>query len=136
MLGLTKRLELLFRTVFALPSASMIGLDCRSSCSGPNLPSSISPLATSARNCSVSFVSSVFPAPDSPLPPRSNFRPRVSHGRASHGCRGNAHLMTTDWLLPSRTMLTKALLARPYTCGGIVVPTGASKYFCSATRRR
>ena len=85
---ITKRDELSFRTVLALPAlcvshkanaqelvpnASRIGLDSRMSCStrlvffffsGPRF---LIPPVFKARYCSINLVASVFPAPDSPL---------------------------------------------------------------------
>jgi hypothetical protein len=58
---LTKRLELSFLNVFALPKASRIGLVCRISYSMPLPP------PRAARYCMAIFAVSVFPAPLSPL---------------------------------------------------------------------
>ena len=55
--------ELLFRSVFALPNASRIGLLMRMRSSGPTVD--VLP-AISAMYCRHCFVHSVLPAPDSP----------------------------------------------------------------------
>ena len=62
-----KRLELLFRSVFALPKASVTGFDLRimrSTSSSTPLPAASADAA--ARCCSINFMASVLPAPDSP----------------------------------------------------------------------
>ena len=89
---LPKREELLLRVVLALPKASISGLLLSTCCSrlsvfSPSLaPAICARPDASARNCSTSFMVSVFPAPLSPL-------------------------MTTAWSLKSAMRLAYALSA-------------------------
>lgn len=75
--ALTKREELLFLVVLALPKASKIGLACKICCSrvpDPDLP------ATVARYWITFFVFSVFPAPDSPLFTKTSAKKQEKEG--------------------------------------------------------
>ena len=65
--------ELLFRTVWAFPNASRMGLALKICCDRfenwriPDFAVGVSEVATAARYCMTFLVFSVFPAPDSPL---------------------------------------------------------------------
>lgn len=85
--NLTKRLELSFLNVFALPKASSIGLVFKISYSIPLPP------PRAAKYCIAIFAVSVFPAPLSPL----NMQMKIIMCPNSNAIKGHTRLRKPSW---------------------------------------